>query len=116
MFRRRAAKSAEERKAGKVLLVGPAIAEVSTHSLLLINRRSSWTYGPFSVTTEEKFTVESQRTYTNYDLTIQALPDDNKPWWRQKHLVRLNALLLICCLTAVTEGYDGKCKCQVIPY
>ncbi|KAH7369507.1 general substrate transporter [Rhexocercosporidium sp. MPI-PUGE-AT-0058] len=36
-----------------------------------------------------------------------ALPADEKPWWTQMHLVRLNALLCICCMSAATVGYDG---------
>lgn len=37
----------------------------------------------------------------------QALPETDKPWWTQAHLVRLNAILMICCLSAATVGYDG---------
>ncbi|KAH7131286.1 general substrate transporter [Dactylonectria macrodidyma] len=36
-----------------------------------------------------------------------ALPDNDDPWWTQHHLRRLNAILLICCLSAATVGYDG---------
>ncbi|KAH6688496.1 general substrate transporter [Plectosphaerella plurivora] len=36
-----------------------------------------------------------------------ALPDHGKPWWRVPHLLKLNALLLLCCLSAATVGYDG---------
>ncbi|KAM6529140.1 hypothetical protein FALCPG4_007289 [Fusarium falciforme] len=36
-----------------------------------------------------------------------ALPETDEPWWKQAHLLRLNALLGICCLSAATVGYDG---------
>ncbi|KAH7397155.1 general substrate transporter [Pyrenochaeta sp. MPI-SDFR-AT-0127] len=36
-----------------------------------------------------------------------ALPQENKPWYMQKHLIRLNALLFLCCMSAATVGYDG---------
>ncbi|KAH7207334.1 general substrate transporter [Fusarium oxysporum] len=36
-----------------------------------------------------------------------ALPNTDRPWWKQAHLLRLNALLGICCLSAATVGYDG---------
>ncbi|KEY64419.1 hypothetical protein S7711_08475 [Stachybotrys chartarum IBT 7711] len=36
-----------------------------------------------------------------------ALPETNKPWWKEFHLLRLNAILMICCLSAATVGYDG---------
>lgn len=37
----------------------------------------------------------------------EALPLDDKSWWTQPHLVHLNAVLLICCVSAATLGYDG---------
>ncbi|RSL92094.1 hypothetical protein CEP52_014009 [Fusarium oligoseptatum] len=40
-------------------------------------------------------------------MSLVALPDTNEPWWKQAHLLRLNALLGICCLSAATVGYDG---------
>ncbi|KAH7001152.1 general substrate transporter [Ilyonectria destructans] len=36
-----------------------------------------------------------------------ALPDNDKPWWREMHLIRLNALVFLCCMSAATVGYDG---------
>ncbi|OJJ54143.1 hypothetical protein ASPSYDRAFT_490368 [Aspergillus sydowii CBS 593.65] len=36
-----------------------------------------------------------------------ALPDTDRPWWKERHLLRLNAILSICCLSAATVGYDG---------
>ncbi|KAI9147123.1 Lactose permease [Paramyrothecium foliicola] len=36
-----------------------------------------------------------------------ALPDTDISWWRQPHLVRLKAILLLCFLSAATVGYDG---------
>ncbi|KAH8891707.1 general substrate transporter [Thozetella sp. PMI_491] len=37
----------------------------------------------------------------------EALPGDGDPWWTKSHLVKLNALLSICCISAATLGYDG---------
>ncbi|EWZ43337.1 hypothetical protein FOZG_08034 [Fusarium oxysporum Fo47] len=37
-----------------------------------------------------------------------ALPNTDRPWWKQAHLLRLNALLGICCLSAATVGYDDE--------
>ncbi|KXJ97585.1 general substrate transporter [Microdochium bolleyi] len=40
-------------------------------------------------------------------LIASALPDQPLPWWKQSHLIKLNALLLLCCMSAATVGYDG---------
>jgi MFS family permease len=37
----------------------------------------------------------------------EALPNDGKRWWTKSHLRHLNAVLLICCVSAATLGYDG---------
>jgi sugar porter (SP) family MFS transporter len=37
----------------------------------------------------------------------EVLPDHDKPWYTQPHLLHLNAVLLICCVSAATLGYDG---------
>ncbi|KAH7159126.1 general substrate transporter [Fusarium sp. MPI-SDFR-AT-0072] len=36
-----------------------------------------------------------------------ALPFDDRPWWVVPHLLQLNAVLGICCVSAATLGYDG---------
>jgi hypothetical protein len=37
----------------------------------------------------------------------EVMPDYNGHWWTQPHLLRLNALLSICCASSATLGYDG---------
>jgi hypothetical protein len=37
----------------------------------------------------------------------EALPNDGKRWWTKSHLVHLNSILGICCVSAAALGYDG---------
>ena len=37
----------------------------------------------------------------------QVLPQTNKYWFQQSHLLRLNLLLLIPLLSSAVSGYDG---------
>lgn len=38
----------------------------------------------------------------------EVLPDHEKPWYRVRHLLMLNLILLIPLLSAATHGYDGS--------
>ncbi|KAG7693935.1 hypothetical protein KL929_004036 [Ogataea haglerorum] len=38
----------------------------------------------------------------------QVLPKHEKPWWRTKHLLVLNCLMLVPLLSSATAGYDGS--------
>lgn len=59
-------------------------------------------------------TTHQPTTYAETDFfsfsfsASKALPDNNTPWWKEKHLLRLNALLFLCCMSAATVGYDGE--------
>lgn len=77
------ARTAEERKAENAKVVGPEIAGVRCGA---ISGSDSKDANEFA----------------------QALPDTHRPWWKERHLLRLNAILSICCLSAATVGYDGK--------
>lgn len=37
-----------------------------------------------------------------------VIPETNKWWWQQSHLLRLNTLLLIPLLSSSVAGYDGS--------
>ncbi|KAH7398620.1 general substrate transporter [Phaeosphaeria sp. MPI-PUGE-AT-0046c] len=37
----------------------------------------------------------------------EVIPDDGQGWWKKPHIRRLNAVLLICLVSAATLGYDG---------
>lgn len=41
----------------------------------------------------------------------EVLPQTDKYWFQQPHLLRLNLLLLIPLLSSSVSGYDGK-KCS----
>ncbi|ODV82965.1 hypothetical protein CANARDRAFT_30429, partial [[Candida] arabinofermentans NRRL YB-2248] len=38
----------------------------------------------------------------------EVLPRDGKPWYKNRHLLQLNFLLLVPLLSAATGGYDGS--------
>jgi MFS family permease len=37
-----------------------------------------------------------------------VLPDDERPWWRTRHLLKLNVLLFFTLLYSAAVGYDGS--------
>ncbi|KAG8672723.1 hypothetical protein FPOAC2_06126 [Fusarium poae] len=37
-----------------------------------------------------------------------VLPDDQRPWWRVPHLLKLNLLLLVPLVSSGDIGYDGS--------
>lgn len=41
----------------------------------------------------------------------QVLPQTNKYWFQQSHLLRLNLILLIPLLSSSVSGYDGMLCC-----
>lgn len=44
----------------------------------------------------------------------QVLPQTNKYWFQQSHLLRLNLLLLIPLLSSAVSGYDGMLPLRVL--
>lgn len=44
----------------------------------------------------------------------QVLPQTNKYWFQQSHLLRLNLLLLIPLLSSAVSGYDGMSLVQFL--
>ncbi|KAL2840549.1 general substrate transporter [Aspergillus pseudoustus] len=57
-----------------------------------------------SRTAEER---KAERLKLNLTHHSKVLPNNDEPWWTQSHLLRLNCILMICCLSAATVGYDG---------
>lgn len=49
----------------------------------------------------------AKQTGTANDLS-QVLPVNPKPWYRTKHLLLLNACLLVPFFSTATVGFDGK--------
>lgn len=48
----------------------------------------------------------------NQDIVGEALasvlPQDDRPWFRQPHLLQLNLILLVPLLSSAVAGYDGR--------
>ncbi len=70
----------------RVAAVGPELLAVSTFEGTMLRR-------------------SLQKTASN---KRQVLPDDQKPWYKTEHLIRLNLILLVPLFSAATIGFDSK--------
>lgn len=52
------------------------------------------------------FATVIEQDYSNS--FFQALPSDPKPWYRTKHLLHLNLILLVPLFSSASVGFDGR--------
>ncbi|KAK7207650.1 general substrate transporter [Myxozyma melibiosi] len=60
------------------------------------------------LTDEQIAEARRQNALTVGEELADILPISEKPWWRQSHLLKLNARILACMCFSSTTGYDGS--------